>query len=69
MRESGARTVTEINASAGAFRKLAMTRDKIGVQMGLDHMPDLEALLVGCLQIHVYVPLGVNHRRDPIRTD
>jgi hypothetical protein len=64
--EGGAGTISEINACAGSFCELAMTRNKVGVQVGLDHVADPEAFLLGCFQVHVHIPLRVNDCCDTI---
>src|SRR6267154_2091250 len=69
VRKGRARAGPEIDARPSALRKLVMTGDEIGVQVGFNDVLDLQALLAGGLNIDIHVALWINDRCDAFRTD
>jgi hypothetical protein len=66
VRELRASLPTHVNRRAGAGGQLAVAGDEIGVQVGLDHMPDAEAVVTRGFQIDVDITLRVNDCRDAL---
>ena len=69
MRECGSRLRAKNNLSAGAGGEFAMATDKIGVQMRLDNIFDLNILSGGFLDVLINVALRINHSRFAFRTN
>ena len=46
-----------------------MARNEIGMQMGFNHVADLEAVLQRVLDINADIALRIHHRADPIGAD
>jgi hypothetical protein len=69
VRELSSGTCAEINLCACVFGKLAMSRDKVGVNVRFDNVPYFPA--VGCCgtKIDVDIPLRVDHRGHASRRD
>ena len=51
------------NLRPGSRRQFAMPADKIGVQVGLDHISDAEAFARRLVDVLVDVPLRIDHCR------
>ena len=64
VRKRRARASAEINFRARAFRQLAMAAHKIGVQMSLDNMFDLQSLRGRLVDIKRNIALRIHHHGD-----
>jgi hypothetical protein len=38
-----------------------MPGDKIGMQVSLENMADLDTIFLGCLEVEIHVPLGIDY--------
>ena len=54
----GAPPVADVGTGGG--RQLEMAGHEVGVQMRLDHVPDLQPVCLGVLQVLAHVPLRVD---------
>ena len=57
------------NLCAGPFRELVVPTDEVGMQMGLDHVLDFEALSFCFIDVLVDIPLRVDDRGVPFRAN
>ena len=62
--EFGAGALAQMDLRAGARGQLAMAADEIGVQVGLNDVLDLQAVLAGFIEIELDVALGIDHAGD-----
>src|SRR5262249_17409769 len=63
MRKGSTGAVAEHNVRPGACRELPMAAYKIGVQMRLNNVFDLETMGSSFLEILLDIPLGIHHNR------
>ena len=50
---------SEMDVRSGALRKFAMSRDEVGMDVGLDNMFDLPALAFCPFQVNIHTALGI----------
>ena len=59
----------EVDAGAGALGELVVAGDKVGVEVGLDDVLDLQIVLLCELDIQVNVALRIDHGGDALGGD
>ena len=69
VRKFGARPSSEVDGGAGQRSEFGMAGNEIGVQVGLDHMLDAEAVLDCVFDVDSHVPLWIDYRGDASGTD
>ena len=62
MREPGMSLGADVDLGAGAGGKFFVSGDKIGVEVSLENVADLEALLIGRLEIKINIALRIDDR-------
>jgi hypothetical protein len=67
VRELRASPRPDVDSGAGAGGQFAVAGDEIGMQVGLDHMLDAQAVLARGFQVDFDVALRVDHRRHAFR--
>ena len=61
VREPCAGVRAQVNLCAGSFGQFVVPGDEVGMDVSLDDMPDLPALVCGCGQVNIHVTLRVNN--------
>jgi hypothetical protein len=69
VREGGSRSRAKIDFCSRPLRELAMPADKIGMQMRLDDVLDLQALRRSLIDVQRHVALWIHHDRDAFRAE
>ena len=67
--EGRVRVLAEVDAGAGALGELVVAGDKVGVEVGLDDVLDLQIVLLCELDIQVNVALRIDHGGDALGGD
>ncbi len=69
MRESRACRFPEVDGRAGARGQLFVTRDEVGVQMGLEDMANPKLLLLRRFQVDFNITLGIDDDSFALRSE
>jgi hypothetical protein len=62
MRESGMSLGANVDLRAGAGGEFLVSGDKVGVEVTLENVADLEALLIGRFEIKINITLRIDDR-------
>ena len=67
VREGGMRRGAYVDGGAGAGGQLLVAGDKVGMQMGLEDVADLDVLLARRIEVNLDIALGIDHDRLALR--